>query len=248
LYSKEFKKMKILNDLKIKIFADGADLESIKRLNKIDYIKGFTTNPSLMKKAGIVDYKEFALKILSEIKDKPISFEVFSDDLIEMEKQAEEIASWGENVNVKIPITNTQRKSTSSLIKKLSSKGIVCNITAIFTIDQIKEVLEVLDKSTPAILSIFAGRIADTGIDPLKIITDSINLAKSKPKSEVLWASTRENLNIFHAESVGCQIITVPHDLLKKMSTLEKDLEEYSLETVKSFYTDAVSAGYKIKI
>ena len=240
--------MKILNDLKIKIFADGADLESIKKLSKIDYIKGYTTNPSLMKKAGITDYKEFALKLLSEIKNKPISFEVFSDDLIEMEKQAQEIASWGENVNVKIPITNTQKKSTSNLIKKLSSRGVICNITAIFTIDHIKEVLEVLDKSTPAILSIFAGRIADTGIDPLKIITESVKLAKSKPKSEILWASTRENLNIFQAENVGCQIITVPHDLLKKTSALGKDLEKYSLETVNSFYTDAISAGYKINL
>jgi transaldolase len=240
--------MKILNDLKIKIFADGADLESIRKLNEIDYIKGFTTNPSLMKKAGIKDYKKFALNLLSQIKDKPISFEVFSDDINEMERQAEEIASWGKNVNVKIPITNSKKESTSELIGKLSSKGIICNITAIFTINHIKEVLGILDKSTPAILSIFAGRIADTGIDPYKIITESVNLAESKPNSEILWASTREILNVFQAEEVGCQIITVPHDLLEKMSNVGKDLEEFSLETVHDFYTDALSAGYKIKL
>ena len=238
----------MIDDLKIKIFADGADLESIKILNKKNYIKGFTTNPSLMKKAGIKDYKDFAIKLLSEIKDKPISFEVFSDDIAEMEKQAEEIASWGENVNVKIPITNTKKVSTTELIRKLSAKGITCNITAIFTISQMQDVVEVLDKTTPAILSIFAGRIADTGIDPEKIITDSIILAKSKPKSEILWASTRENLNIFQAEKVGCHIITVPHDLLKKISNIGKNLEEFSLETVHGFYADALSAGYKIKL
>tara|TARA_B110000093_G_C12791123_1_gene334721 strand:+ start:69 stop:791 length:723 start_codon:yes stop_codon:yes gene_type:complete len=238
----------MINDLKIKIFADGADLESIKILNTKNYIKGFTTNPSLMKKAGIKDYKDFAKKLLSEIKDKPISFEVFSDDIIEMEQQAEEIASWGGNVNVKIPITNTKKMPTTELIRKLSAKGITCNITAIFTIRQMQDVVEVLDKTTPAILSVFAGRIADTGIDPEKIITDSIILAKSKPKSEILWASTRENLNIFQAEKLGCHIITVPHDLLKKISNIGKNLEEFSLETVHGFYTDALSAGYKIKI
>ena len=238
----------MIDDLKIKIFADGADLESIKSLNTKNYIKGFTTNPSLMKKAGIKDYKDFAIKLLSEIKDKPISFEVFSDDIIEMEKQAEEIASWGKNVNVKIPITNTKKVPTTELIRKLSAKGITCNVTAIFTISQMQDVVEVLDKTTPAILSVFAGRIADTGIDPEKIITDSIILAKSKPKSEILWASTRENLNIFQAEKLGCHIITVPHDLLKKISNIGKNLEEFSLETVHGFYTDALSAGYKIKI
>jgi len=238
----------MLNKLKIKIFADGADLESIKKLYKEDYIKGFTTNPSLMKKAGIKDYKDFAVKLLSEIKDKPISFEVFSDDIGEMEKQAEEIASWGENVNVKIPITNTKKEPTTELIRRLSSKGIICNVTAIFSINQMQDVVGALDKSTPAILSVFAGRIADTGVDPERIMSDSIKLSKSKAKSEVLWASTRENLNIFQADKIGCHIITVPHDLLKKISNLGKDLEEFSLETVNGFYTDALSAGYKIKL
>tara|TARA_B110000027_G_scaffold133754_1_gene163170 strand:+ start:1016 stop:1738 length:723 start_codon:yes stop_codon:yes gene_type:complete len=238
----------MIENLKIKIFADGADLESIKDLNTLNYIKGFTTNPSLMKKAGIKDYKGFAIKLLSEIKNKPISFEVFSDDIIEMEKQAEEIASWGKNVNVKIPITNTKNVPTTELIRKLSSKGITCNVTAIFTTKQIEDVVQALDKTTPAILSVFAGRIADTGIDPDKIMKDSINFAKSKPKSEILWASTRENLNIFQAEKIGCHIITVPHDLLKKLTNLGKNLEEFSLETVNGFYTDALSAGYNIKL
>ena len=208
--------MNNLEKLKIKIFADGANADMIRDLNEFNYIKGFTTNPSLMKKAGVKDYKEFAIKILSKIKNKPISFEVFSDDLIEMEKQAEEISTWGKNVNVKIPITNTQKKSTSKIIERLSNKGIICNITAIFTIKQLKEVVDILNKDTPSILSVFAGRIADTGIDPAEIMKESVMISKSKPKSEILWASTREIVNIFQADKLGCQIITVPHDLLKK--------------------------------
>ncbi len=238
--------MKKLNDLKIKIFADGADRDSIKKLNEKNYIKGFTTNPSLMKKAGIKDYKNFALEILKDIKNKPISFEVFSDDINEMQQQAEEISKWGKNVNVKIPITNTKKQSTIGLIEKLSSKGIICNITAIFTLNQIREVVKILDKSTPAILSVFAGRIADTGTDPSEIMKESINISSKKPMSEVLWASTRETLNIFQAEKIGCQIITVPHNILDKLDYLEKNLEDFSLETVKGFYKDALAAGYKI--
>ena len=240
--------MEKLNNLKIKIFADGADFETIKILNKKSYIKGFTTNPSLMKKAGVKDYKNFALELLKNVDEKPISFEVFSDDILEMQKQAEEIATWGKNVNVKIPITNTKKQSTLEIIEKLSSKGIICNITAIFTINQLRGVVDVLDKSTPAILSVFAGRIADTGIDPTDIMKQSIEISRSKNKSEVLWASTRETLNIFQAEEIGCQIITVPHTLLNKLDNLEKNLEDFSLETVKGFYSDAVSAGFKIKI
>ena len=240
--------MEKLNNLKIKIFADGADLDSIKILNKKNYIKGFTTNPSLMKKAGIKDYKNFALELLNDVNNKPISFEVFSDDILEMQKQAEEIATWGKNVNVKIPITNTKKQSTLEIIEKLSSKGIICNITAIFTLNQLEGVVKVLDKSTPAILSIFAGRIADTGTDPSEIMKKSIQIASNKPNSEILWASTREVLNIFQADKIGCQIITVPHSLLNKLSNLDKNLEDFSLETVKDFYTDAVSAGFKIKI
>ncbi len=240
--------MNSINDLNIKIFADGADLTSIYKLNELDYIKGFTTNPSLMKKAGVKDYKDFAINLLSKIKNKPISFEVFSDDILEMEKQADEISTWGSNVNVKIPITNTKKQSTSELVGKLSSKGVVCNVTAIFTLDQVSKILDVLDDNTPAILSIFAGRIADTGIDPSGIISEAIQLSKKKPKTEVLWASTRETLNIKQANNLGCHIITVPHEILQKLSYLEKDLEEFSLETVEGFYKDAVSAGFKIKL
>lgn len=235
-----------LDKLKIKIFADGAEIESIKKLNSNNFIKGFTTNPSLMKKAGVKDYKEFALRLLSEVQDKPISFEVFSDEITEMEKQAYEISKWGKNVNVKIPVTNTKKESTAELIRKLSSKGIVCNITALFTTDQVKEVYDAIDKSTPSILSVFAGRIADTGKDPSDIIKYSVDLVKSKSKTEVLWASTRETLNIFQAEKLNCQIITVPHEILGKLRYLDKNLEDFSLETVKSFYKDSIAAGFKI--
>ena len=239
--------MEVLNNLKIKIFADGADPKQIYELNKKDYIKGFTTNPSLMRKAGIADYKKFAVEILDKIKHKPISFEVFSDEIDLMEKQAEEIFSWGENVNVKIPITNTKGESTIELIGRLSEKGIICNVTAIFTIEQIKNVVSHLDPSTPAILSVFAGRIADSGIDPMSTMKESVSISKMKPKSEILWASTREIINIFQAEDAGCQIITVPHELLNKFSTVGKCLENYSLETVTAFHNDAKAAGYSIK-
>ena len=236
----------MIDNLKIKIFADGADLESIKNLNTKKYIKGFTTNPSLMKKAGIKDYKDFAIKLLSEIKNKPISFEVFSDDIMEMEKQAEEIASWGENVNVKIPITNTKKLPTTELIRKLSAKGITCNITAIFTIDQMQEVVEALDKTTPAILSVFAGRIADTGRDPMPTMQAALKLMKKNKRSELIWASTREIYNIYQAHKIRCHIITVTGDLIKKFPLLNYNLEKYSLDTVKSFRDDAVKSKFKI--
>jgi transaldolase len=238
--------METLNKLKIKIFADGADDKEIFKLNEEDHIKGFTTNPSLMRKANIKNYETFAKDLLSKIKIKPVSFEVFSDELKTMEKQAEKIATWGRNVNVKIPITNTKGVSTCEIIQKLSSKGIICNITAIFTLEQLKGVVEILHKDTPAILSVFSGRIADAGIDPEKIIFDSVNFAKNKPHSEVLWASTREVFNIFQAEKNGCQIITVPHNMLSKFNIIGKNLNEYSIETVKDFYNDAKAAGYEL--
>tara|TARA_B100000586_G_C20028447_1_gene392199 strand:+ start:30 stop:746 length:717 start_codon:yes stop_codon:yes gene_type:complete len=238
--------MEVLNNLKIKIFADGADEKEIIKLNEKDYIKGFTTNPSLMKKANIKNYETFARDLLGKIKTKPISFEVFSDDLNLMEKQAEKIATWGKNVNVKIPITNTKSVSTCEIIRRLSAKGIICNITAIFTPDQLKRVVDVLHKDTPAILSVFAGRIADSGEDPQKIIIDSVNFAKDKPHSEVLWASTREVLNIFQAEKAGCKIITVPNNILSKLKFIGKNLKAFSLETVKDFYNDAQAAGYDL--
>ena len=239
--------MSKIKNLKIKIFADGADPKQIYDLNKKEYIKGFTTNPTLMRKAGIKDYKKFGVELLSHIKQKPISFEVFSDDIKIMEKQAMEIFSWGKNVNVKIPITNTKGESTVELISRLSKNGVICNITAIFTVEQIKNVVSHLDPSTPAILSVFAGRIADSGINPMSIMKQSVSISKMKPKSEILWASTREIINIFQAEDAGCQIITVPHELLNKLSTVGKRLENYSLETVTAFHNDAKAAGYSIK-
>ncbi|PPR41464.1 MAG: Transaldolase [Alphaproteobacteria bacterium MarineAlpha5_Bin12] len=236
-----------LNKLKIEIFADGADFDSMLKLNSNPLIKGFTTNPTLMKKAGVSDYKDFAQKVIKEI-NKPISFEVFADDFESMKLQAEEIASWGSNVNVKIPITNTKGEKSTSLIRDLSNQGINCNVTAIFTLDQLSEVLDHLNNNTPAILSIFAGRIADTGLDPVPIMKKAVKLTNHNEKFKILWASPRELLNILHADEVGCHIITVSHDILKKIDLINKDLTKFSLETVSMFYSDAKNAGYKIKI
>ena len=235
------------NDLKIKIFAEGANIESIRSLYAQPNIKGFTTNPTLMRQAGIQDYKGFALEVLKIVTDRPVSFEVFADEIQEMEKQALEIATWGKNVNVKIPITNTKGESTVKLVEILSAKGIICNVTAIFTISQLQEIVNVLDPKTPAILSIFAGRIADTGYDPVPLMLEAVKIAKTKPLSEVLWASPRELLNIFQADEVGCHIITVTPDLIKKLNGVGKDLAQFSLETVEMFYRDATAAGYSIQ-
>ena len=235
-----------LNDLKIKIYADGADLQSFIKLNSKNFIKGFTTNPSLMKKNGIKNYKSFAKELLNKIKNKPISFEVFEDDLLGMERQANEIASWGKNLYVKIPITNTKGESTHKLVHKLTRNGISCNVTAIFTIKQVELITDAIENTTPAILSLFAGRIADTGIDPLPLMKESIKYTTDKKNIEILWASTREVLNIFQANNINCHIITVPNDLLRKLNNLNKDLEKFSKETVIDFYNDAKSAGYKI--
>lgn len=238
--------MKKIKDLNVKIFADGANIETFYDLNKNSLVSGFTTNPSLMKKAGIKDYKNFAKEILSIVTLKPVSFEIFADELSEMEIQALEIGSWGKNVNVKIPITNTKKQSTTSIVKKLLDNNISCNVTAIFTIDQIKKVLEVANMKTKLILSIFSGRIADSGIDPVPLCSEAVSISKNFSNIEILWASTRELLNIFHAENSGCHIITVPDDLLKKISLIGKNLEDYSLETITMFYNDAKKAGYKI--
>ena len=231
---------------KIKIFADGADLKSIKTLNKINYINGFTTNPSLMKKAGVKSYKKFALEVMKSVKKKPVSFEVFADSLDKMEAQAREIASWGRNIFVKIPITNSKGEKTVKLIKKLNQDSIKCNVTAVFTLDQVKEIYQVSNKKTDLIISVFAGRIADAGIDPIKTIQSSVNICKSKKNIKILWASTRELYNIFQAEKNGCQIITVPHSMLGKLNIIGKNLNEYSIETVKDFYNDAQAAGYEL--
>jgi transaldolase len=201
-----------------------------------------------MKKAGVKDYKRFSLDVLKIIGDKPVSFEVFSDELNEMYSQANEIASWGNNVYVKIPITNSKGEKTSGLIKKLLEKKIKCNVTAIMTIQQVKEIYEISNSETDIIISIFAGRIADTGIDPIPTMTEAVNICKTKKNIEILWASTREAINIFQANQIGCQIITVPHDILKKISLIGKNLDDLSLETVQMFLDDATKAGYKIKI
>ena len=240
--------MNKLKNLDIKIFADGADLVSIEKLNMNKDISGFTTNPSLMKKAGVTDYKKFCQDVLKITKDKPVSFEIFSDDLDEMYDQANEIASWGKSIFVKIPITNSKGEKTSGLIKKLLENKIKCNVTAILTIQQVKEIYEISNFETDVIISIFAGRIADTGIDPIPMMSEAVNICKDKKNIAILWASTRELINIFQANQINCQIITVPHDILKKTSLIEKNLDDLSLETVQMFLNDATKAGFKIKI
>lgn len=232
--------------LKTKIFADGADREGILALYRQPYIKGFTTNPTLMRKAGITDYAAFARSILKEVPDRPFSFEVFADDLTEMERQALIIATWGPNVYVKIPITNTKGQSTKDVIKKLSAKGLKLNITAMMTVKQVRDILPCFEGSPSSYVSIFAGRIADTGCDPLGIMKETVALLKSNPRLELIWASPRELLNIFQAEEIGCHIITVTHDVLKKLELVGKNLDEYSLDTVRMFYEDGHKSGFTL--
>ena len=238
--------MKKIEDLKVKIFSDGADKEEMLDMASKTFIRGLTTNPSLMKKAGIKDYEAFAKDILSTIKEKPISFEVFSDDFDDMEKQAMKITSWADNVYVKIPVTNTKKQSSKELIRRLADKKVKLNITAIMTTDQVKTVLSVLNKNVPSIISVFAGRIADTGRDPIPLMKDCLNEMKINSKSELLWASPRELLNIIQADQIGCHIITVTKDIIKKLQFINYNLEEYSLDTVKTFYKDAVDANFNI--
>jgi len=235
-----------LKKLKVKLFADGADLAGMREMAANPMIKGFTTNPTLMKKAGITDYKAFARDVLAAIPDRPVSFEVFADDFGEMEVQAREIASWGRNVNVKIPVTNTKREFAGAVIERLSKAGVALNVTAVMTLDQVERITARLDAKTPAIISVFAGRVADTGVDPMPIMQKSVQIMKSKPKAELIWASPRELLNVFQADAVGCHIITATNDILKKLSLVGKDLDNYSLETVEMFYKDAKAAGYTI--
>ena len=239
--------MKTIKDLKIKIFADGADIKEMKKAYREGFVKGFTTNPTLMKKAGVTDYEAFARAALSEIPVLPISFEVFSDDFEEMEYEARYIASWGDNVYVKIPITNTRGESSIPLIRKLSNDGLPLNITAILTVEQVKNVSKVLNPDVKSIVSVFAGRIADTGRDPIPYIKEAISILKLNPLAEVLWASPRELFNIFQAENCGCHIITVINDILKKIPMTGKNLDELSLDTVKMFYNDGQIAGYSFK-
>ncbi len=230
----------------IKIFADGAERDGMLEMYRNPMISGLTTNPTLMRKAGVKNYKEFALDILSEIKDKPVSFEVFSDEFDEMEMQAMEIASWGDNVYVKIPVTNTKGISSKSLIKKLSSAGVKINVTAMMTYDQVADILPVLNRNVSSYVSVFAGRIADAGYDPVSIMSSIVELLENYPNVELLWASPREIYNIVQAEAIGCHIITLTNNLLKKLPLLGKDLTDFSLDTVKMFYDDAKAAGYSI--
>lgn len=236
----------MLDQLKTKIFADGADLPGILELSKKKYISGFTTNPTLMRAAGVKNYTEFAKKVLAEIKDMPVSFEVFADDLPTMERQAIEIASWGKNVNVKIPVTNTNGEFTLPILKSLSDKGVSLNVTALMTAQQVERVVSSLNSSVPSIISVFAGRVADTGRDPVPLMKECLTILSNNPNAELLWASPREVFNIFEASRIGCHIITVSHENLKKLSNLNKDLDEFSRETVQMFYEDAKNAGYNI--
>ena len=238
--------MRKVEDLKVQIFADGADKAGMLEMYAKPFVKGLTTNPTLMKKAGITDYSAFCKDILSHIKDKPLSFEVFSDDFAEMERQAMEIASWGSNVYVKIPVTNTKQETCYALVKKLALKKVKMNVTAIMTLTQVRDVVASLDPHVPSYVSVFAGRIADTGRDPLPMMAASVEMLKVAPAAELIWASPRELLNIFQADDIGCQVITVTNDIIKKLSLVGYDLDSYSLDTVKMFYSDAVSAGYKI--
>ena len=238
--------MSDIKKLKVKLFADGADLGGIKEMAANPLIAGFTTNPTLMKKAGVADYKAFAHQVLGVVGGRPISFEVFADDFAEMEKQALEIASWGKNVNVKVPVTNTRGEFCGPLVERLSRAGVQLNVTAVMTLDQVKRVTDKLAADTPAIVSVFAGRIADTGRDPVPLMAEAVKILKSRPKAELIWASPRELLNVFQADSVGCHIITATNDILKKLSLVGKDLDAYSLETVEMFYKDASAAGYSI--
>lgn len=235
-----------VDQLSVKIFADGADLKGMKEAAVQPLVKGFTTNPTLMRQAGVSDYKAFALDVLKLIPDRPVSFEVFADDSPTMEAQGREIASWGDNVYVKVPVTNTKGEFAGPLITRLSGSGIKLNVTAIMTNAQVKDVAAALAKDTPAIVSVFAGRIADTGVDPVPVMTKAVSMLSPLPKAELLWASPREVLNIAQAEDCGCHIITATPDIIAKLALRGKDLHQYSLETVKMFYDDASAAGFKL--
>jgi transaldolase len=238
--------MKPVDQLSVKIFADGADLPGMVEMYGKPYVKGFTTNPTLMRKAGISDYHLFASEVLRAIQDKPISFEVFSDEFEEMDRQAREIASWGENVYVKIPVTNTRRESACRLVRELSRSGVKVNVTALLSLCQVREVAAAVACGAPACVSVFAGRVADTGYDPVPLMTDAVELLRVAPNAELIWASPRELLNIFQADAIGCHIITVTNDILRKLPLVGRCLEEYSLDTVRMFYDDATQAGFAV--
>jgi transaldolase len=240
--------MTSVDQLKIKIFADGADKNGMLEMYNNPLITGFTTNPTLMRKAGIANYQAFAIDILKTIHDKPISFEVFSDDFDEMYEQSLHIARWGKNVYVKIPVTNTLNVPSYELIKKLAEQGVKLNVTAIMTLDQVRHVSSALANGPASYISVFAGRIADTGRDPLPVMKEALNIMQPHSQQELIWASPRELLNIFQGNEIGCHVITVTNDILKKLNFVGKDLNQFSLETVQMFYDDAVKAGFSLDI
>jgi transaldolase len=238
--------MNALNRLKVQIFADGADKAGMLEMYAHPAVKGFTTNPTLMRKAGVKDYEAAAKDILAAIPDRPISFEVFADEFSEMERQARRITTWGKHVSVKIPITNTRQESAIPLVRKLSHEGIALNVTAIFTLDQVQAVVDAVKDGAPCYVSVFAGRIADTGVDPVPLMAESVKRLRAAPNTQLIWASPRELLTIVQADEIGCHVITVTNDIIKKLSLAGKDLVGYSLETVKMFYEDGKAAGYKL--
>ena len=238
--------MKKLSELNVKIFADGADREGIIEMYRKPYIKGFTTNPTLMREAGVTNYEAFARDIVKAIPDRPISFEVFSDDFDEMERQAHKIAGWGENVYVKIPVTNTRGETAVDLVRRLSRAGVKVNATAMMTLSQVRDMVNVLGNGPPSYISVFAGRIADSGRDPMPAMAEAVKICSPYKNIELIWASPREMLNIFQADVVQCHIITATDGILKKLDLIGKDLDEFSLDTVKMFRNDAVSAGYTL--
>ena len=238
--------MRALNQLAVKIFADSAERSRMLELYAKPYIRGLTTNPTLMRRAGISDYRAFAREILTEITGKPVCFEVLADEFGEMERQALEIASWADNVYVKIPVCNTRRASSAPLIGRLAARGVKLNVTAIMTLAQVRETLSALDATTPSYVSVFAGRIADTGIDPIPLMAQAVEMLRINPRAELVWASSRELLNIFQADAIGCPVITVTADILAKLALIGHDLTEYSLDTIKMFRDDAESAGFSL--
>jgi transaldolase len=240
--------MTAVNDLKVKLFADGADKAGMLEMYRKPFVKGFTTNPTLMRKAGITDYRGFAREILEAIPDRPISFEVFSDEFDEMNRQAREIATWGGNVYVKVPITNTRREPAYDLVRSLSQDGVKVNVTAMMTLDQVRAVADAVRGGAPSCVSVFAGRIADTGVDPMPIMAESVRILEDAPGAELIWASPRELLNVFQADAVGCHIITATNDILKKLDLIGRDLADYSLDTVKMFFNDAKQAGFSLEL
>jgi transaldolase len=238
--------LKALSKLQVKIFADGADKAGMLELYAKPYIQGFTTNPTLMRQAGVRNYRAFALDILQAIPDRPISFEVFADDFVEMERQAHEIARWGDQVYAKIPATNTRREPAYDLVRRLSQAGVKVNVTALLTLTQVRMAAESLSSDVPSLVSVFAGRIADTGRDPVPMMAAAVELLQLAPRAELVWASPRELLNIFQADAIGCHVITATPDILKKIPLIGKGLDDFSLDTVKMFYNDARQAGYEL--